>query len=361
MGDCLMEGGNCWIELEMKMEQMLCPNCNGDFPSIEAVVLHLNSQSTCWLHEACPQQLPIPPREINTYYSFHDEGEWELARFLVKNLNQTQVDKFLKLKWPHRVNVRNQCKYGDYMSVDLAWKIQDHLPLDAMQIPIILGTTGGLEMHPVFITIGNLDSDFHVYPDYQTILQVWLWHKCVNLISKTGCFMSDPSRFICYVFIPLVAHVCDLPEACMIAAVSKNASPLTMALQENFGQHTLQLIYEISQTIDVWDLDKFQKAAKAVHLSGVHMPYWHDWRFAYPSVFLTGKILHTCLKFFTDHPLNWIKEVVGKPELNACFITQHKQKPYVKVACLGGLDHKGLASACTLCPFPEYVPLISEG
>jgi hypothetical protein len=23
--------------------------------------------------------------------------------------------------------------------------------------------------------------------------------------------------------------------------------------------------------------------------------------------------------------LNWIKEVVGKPELNACFTTQHKQ------------------------------------
>ncbi|KAG1824538.1 uncharacterized protein BJ212DRAFT_1295684 [Suillus subaureus] len=59
---------------------------------------------------------------------------------------------------PHRVNVRNQY---------LAWKIQDHLPLGAMQIPIILGsnktpvmrTTGGLEMHPVFITISNLDLE----------------------------------------------------------------------------------------------------------------------------------------------------------------------------------------------------------
>ncbi|KIK34957.1 hypothetical protein CY34DRAFT_110084, partial [Suillus luteus UH-Slu-Lm8-n1] len=271
---------------------------------------------------------------------------------------------------PHRVNVRNQREYGDYMSADLAWKIQDHLPLGATQIPIILGsdktpvtrTTGGLEMHPIFITIGNLDLEvrskatlrawrcvaympiakFRVHPDYQTILQARLWHKCVDLVcanlklaAKTGCFMSDPSRFIRYVFTPLVAHVCDLPEASMIAAVSKNASPLTMALQENFGdgvlypprtgQHTLQLIYEISQTIDVWDLDKFQKAAKAVHLSGVHMPYWHDWKFACPSVFLAGEILHTCLKFFADHPLNWIKEVVGKPELNARFITQHKR------------------------------------
>lgn len=119
----------------------LCPNCSGEFPSIKAIVLHLNSQSTCWPHEARPQQLPVPPglrgshpstsdttghfhprsgyvfglgknlfdrlqedqynyrRKVNTYYPFHDEGEWELARFLVENLNQTQIDKFLKLKW----------------------------------------------------------------------------------------------------------------------------------------------------------------------------------------------------------------------------------------------------------------------
>ncbi|KAG1789210.1 uncharacterized protein HD556DRAFT_1244286, partial [Suillus plorans] len=263
-----------------------------------------------------------------------------------------------------------QREYGDYMSADLAWKIQDCLPLGATQVPIILGsdktpvtrTTGGLEMHPIFITIGNLDSEvrskatlrawrcitympiakFCVHPDYQTIFQARLWHKCVDLVcanlklaAKTGCFMTDPSKLIRYAFTPLVAHVCDLPEACMIATVSKNASPLTMALQENFGdgvlypprtgQHTLQLICEISKTIDVWDLDKFQKAAKVVNLSGVHMPYWRDWMFACPSVFLAGEILHTCLKFFADHPLNWTKEVVGKPELDARFITQHKR------------------------------------
>ncbi|KAG1843883.1 hypothetical protein F4604DRAFT_1884546 [Suillus subluteus] len=453
----------------------LCPNCSGEFSSIEAVVLHLNSQSTCWPHEAHPQHSPVPPglrgshpstsdttghfhprsgyvfglgknlfdrlqedqynyrREVNTYYPFHDEGEWELARFLVENLNQTQIDKFLKLKWfntcpkpsftskdqlldwmdalpcfaewkvsnleftgyktirpiqliwrdalevvkqlfsdpvfanhitfqPHIANVRNQCEYGDYMSADLAWKIQDCLPLGAMQVPIILGsdktpvtrTTGGLEMHPIFITIGNLDSEvrskatlrawrciaympiakFCVHPDYQTILQARLWHKCVDLVcanlklaAKRGCFMPDPSRFIRYVFTPLVAHVCDLPEASMIAAISK--------------------------TTDVWDLDKFQKAAKAVNLSGVHMPYWHDWIYACPSVFLAGEILHTCLKFFADHPLNWTKEVVGKPELDARFIAQHKRvgmrhftKGITHVNQMTGREHRDIQ--CTI-------------
>ncbi|KAG1896381.1 uncharacterized protein F5891DRAFT_958756 [Suillus fuscotomentosus] len=325
-------------------------------------------------------------RKENTYYPFHDEAEWQLGKFLVENLTQTQIAKFLKLTWfdtrerpsftskdqligwmdtlpcftewkvsqiaftgyktsqpieliwrdvldvvkqlfsdptfanhmtfdPHVVQAGDQREYGDYMSADMAWKIQvyllsDHLPMGATQVPIILGSdktpvtrvTGGLEMHPVFITIGNIDSEvrskatlrawrcvgympivkFKVHPDYQTILQARLWHKCMDLIlanlkaaAAEGCFMSDPFRYIRYVFTPLIAH--------------------------------------------------FQKAAKAVYLSGVHMPFWRDWKYACPSVFLAAEILHTCHKFFFDHPLNWVKEAVGKHELNARFAIQHKR------------------------------------
>ncbi|KAG1717844.1 hypothetical protein EDB19DRAFT_1863760 [Suillus lakei] len=337
-------------------------------------------------------------RKINHYYPFHDEGEWELGKFLVENLTQTQMIKFLKLKWfdtrarpsfttkdqlldwmdslpcftewkvsniefsgyktvhpieliwrdalevvkqlfsdpifanhmtytPHVVNVGHQREYGDYMSADMAWKIQDYLPMGATQVPIILGSdkthvtriTGGLEMHPVFITIGNVDSEvrskatlrawrciaympitkFRVHPDYQSILQARLWHKCMDLVlanlkaaAVDGCFIPDPSRHIRYVFTPL---------------------------------HTLQLIFDTCRKVDPWDLDKFQKAAKAVNLSGVHMPYWRDWLFACPSVFLAGEVLHTCFKFFADHPLKWIKETVGAYELDSRFIVQHKR------------------------------------
>ncbi|KAG1778129.1 hypothetical protein EV702DRAFT_1179099 [Suillus placidus] len=324
-------------------------------------------------------------------------GEWELARFLVENLNQTQIDKFLKLKWFNtrlKPSFTSKDQLLDWMDVlpcyktihpiQLIWRdalevvkqlFSDHLPC-ATQVPIILGsdktpvtrTTGGLEMHPIFITIGNLDSE------------TWLWHKCVDLVcanlklaAKTGCFMSNPSKFISYAFMPLVGHVCDLPEASMIAAVSKNVSPLTMAIHENFndgvlyppctGQHTLQLICEISKTIDPWDLDKFQKAAKAVYLSGIHMPYWHDWMFACPSVFLAGEVLHTCLKFFTDHPLNWIKEIrVG---------TRHFTKGITHVNQMTGREHRdiqrtivaSIAGAapprfiCTICALIEFIYL----
>ncbi|KAG1777252.1 hypothetical protein EV702DRAFT_1197580 [Suillus placidus] len=380
-------------------------------------------------------------RKINHHYPFCDEGEWELGKFMVENLTQTQMIKFLKLKWfdtrerpsfttkdqlldwmdslpcftqwkvskmefsgykttypieliwrdalevvkqlfsdpiftnhmtytPHVINIRNQREYGDYMSADMAWKIQDYLPVGATQVPIILGSdkthvtriTGGLKMHPIFITIGNIDSEvrskatlrawrciaympitkFRVHPDYQSILQARLWHKCMDLVltnlkatALDGCFMPDPSRHIHYVFTPLIAHVCNLPEASMIAAVAKNASPLTMAVQGDFGngtlhpprtgKHTLQCIVDTSRKVDPWDLDQFQKAAKAVNLSGVHMPYWRDWIYACLSVFLAGEVLHTCFKFFADHPLKWIKETVGAHELDNRFIVQHKR------------------------------------
>jgi hypothetical protein len=117
---------------------------------------------------------------------------------------------------------------------------------------------------------------FRVHPDYQSILQAWLWHKCMDLVcdnlkavATEGCFMPDPFRFIHYVFTPLVAHVCNLPEATMIAAVAKNASPLTMAMQEQFGneilhlprtgKHTSELLVDIAKTVDPWDLDKQPK------------------------------------------------------------------------------------------------------
>ncbi|KAG2131472.1 hypothetical protein BD769DRAFT_1386692 [Suillus cothurnatus] len=109
----------------------------------------------------------------------------------------------------------------------------------------------------------------------------------------------------------------------MIAAVAKNTSPLTMAMQENFsngilhplhtGKHTLQLLVDIAKRFDPWDLDKFQKVAKALNLSGVHMPYWHDWIYACPSIFLAGKILHTCIKFFADHLLKWVNHTCAIP------------------------------------------------
>ncbi|KAH7921465.1 hypothetical protein BV22DRAFT_1107182 [Leucogyrophana mollusca] len=232
---------------------------------------------------------------------------------------------------PHIVFDGLEREFGEWMTGDRAWAIQNLLPEGATIVPIIAASdktpvtrhTGDLEMHPLFITIGNIQSDarmratshawrcvaylpvpeFDVHPDYATVLGARLIHKCLDMIfanckiaTRVGQFMPDPCGDLRYSFPPLVSYVSDLPEQQML-----------------------------SNKIDPWDLDKFQKESKKVNLLGVHQPFWRNWRFACPSVFLTPEILHTCLKFFFDHMLIWCKELLGHDELNLRYQSQHKR------------------------------------
>jgi len=133
-----------------------------------------------------------------------------------------------------------------------------------MIVPIILASdktpvnrhTGGLEMHPIFMTISNIQSDirmqamshawrcivfipllsFKVHSNFQTILQAWVFHWLLDVIitllkdaADQGCDLTDPSRLIRNCYTPLVAYIADLPEQQLIACMSKNTSPITTA------------------------------------------------------------------------------------------------------------------------------------
>ncbi|KAG1726930.1 hypothetical protein EDB19DRAFT_1897601 [Suillus lakei] len=328
-------------------------------------------------------------RAINTSYPFVDQAEWQLAEFLVQRLTQTDINKFLKLDWfksrpspsfksadqlfgwidalpggpewqsttleftnyttarpieliwrdglqvvkdlfanpifsnhmmydPHIIMTGSECEYGEFFTANRAFTIQNNLPEGATMIPIILASdktpvtkmSGGLEMHPVFLTIGNIQSEFDVHVDFQTLLHARLFHKCMDMIftkckmaTRIGEYMSDPMGYIRHCFTPLVAYTADLPEAQLITC----------------------LIYDLCQRVDPWNVPLFQREAKALLLSGVHQPYWRDWPYADPSSFLPGELLHTCHKFFGDHPLKWCKEVVGEDELDARYKAHHKR------------------------------------
>jgi len=140
--------------------------------------------------------------------------------------------------------------------------------------------------------------------------------------------------YIWHCFTPLVAYMADLPKAQLVASVAKNASPLTLAMQKEFGashthsprtgDHTLALIYDLCKRVDPWNVPLFQCEAKSLMLSSVHQPFWRDWKFADPCRILPANMLHTCHKFFGDHVLKWCKEVVGEKELDARFKAHHK-------------------------------------
>jgi len=247
--------------------------------------------------------------------------------------------------------------------------------------------TGDLEMHPLFITIANIHSsvrmkatshawacigyipapEFLTHSDFHSVLEARLWHHCLDIIcsglkvaASIGTFMIDPNNCTRYAFTPLAAYTADLPEQQMIACVAKSASPVTMAELDQFGDGvhyppregkiTLQILYNLcAGGLDPWRLQEFLAAAKAARLNGVQLPFWRDWQFSDPSIFLVGEILHALLKLFFDHPFKWCKELLGADELDTRYRTQHKHvgvrhfKKVSHVKQMTGRDHWDLA------------------
>ena len=121
-------------------ESLRCPACHTAFQSPATLAVHLNhAEQPCSLLGKNEVPYPIPPafytkngedvtgyyhqtsgliygrgetildkmkmdeyerrREHAMYYPFEDEAEWDLAKFLVRHLNQSEINKFLRLKW----------------------------------------------------------------------------------------------------------------------------------------------------------------------------------------------------------------------------------------------------------------------
>ncbi|KAI6155715.1 hypothetical protein BKA82DRAFT_4326774 [Pisolithus tinctorius] len=258
--------------------------------------------------------------EFKGYKSIHPiQLIWQDALKVVKDLFSNPIFANFMTYDPHM--------YSEFCTAMRAFDIQVQLPQGATIVPIIITSdktpvtrhTGGLEMHPVFITIGNIQSDvrmqasshawrcvafmpvpvFEVHPDFQTILTSCLFHRCMDIVFASlmtvtldGINLTDPTGFTRNCFTPLVTYIADLPEQQLVACA--------------------------------WNIPSFQKAAKAEKLLGVHHPFWRDWKFADPAHFLVGEILHTCHKFFFDHVLKWSKEAASDHLLDMRYKIQHK-------------------------------------
>ena len=73
----------------------------------------------------------------------------------------------------------------------------------------------------------------------------------------------------------------------MIACVTKSVSPISLTEQSQFsdgilylpcdGEFTLRKLAELCKKVDPWKLQDFLAEAKKNYLSGVQLPFWHDW------------------------------------------------------------------------------------
>lgn len=221
--------------------------------------------------------------------------------------------------------------------------------------PLTVGT-GNREMHPVLLSLANIDAGVrmkassHAFvlagylpipkfidapPAIQAALAARVFHASISIITENlrnaeahGVTMSDPqgNAWICYT--PLVSWIADLPEQRLIHGVLQNQSPLTLATTDQFGSgpgsaprrdrdHTLRLIEKACMEADpTKELITFLKCCQSKGLLGVHQPFWRDWGSADPSIFLTPDALHQWHKFFYDHVLKWVINVMTGPELD---------------------------------------------
>ena len=308
----------------------------------------------------------------------------------------------------------SECIYSDYMTANHAWDFQvcslcfvsyllttytimkSTLPPGATQVGIVVGsdkthlttTSGGLELHPVYLTIVNINSEVHakvsshawlcvayipipkfkpkVPKDVHSILSACLWHYCIDICmaslkkaAYSGAMAADAAGELRHIFTPLVAWIADNPEQYLIAGVVKAVSPISMASLSEFGdayphpprsgKSTLDALAWLEEEIDPWEVSRFAAVARNYGLLGVHRPFWRDWHVADPATFLTPKILHACHKFFFDHLLRWCKQIVGATKLDERFKALHRCVGYrhfgegvTALKQISGRDHRNL-------------------
>ena len=258
-------------------------------------------------------------------------------------------------------------------------------------------------MHPVFLTIGNIQSDirmqatshawrciafipspeFNIRADFRTILLARVFHWSLDVVTaslkvaaKDGTALVDPCGNVRNCYTPLVAYIADLPEQQLIAGVAKNASPVTMAEQSQFGdpipaaprtrEQILRQIQEACSKAHPWDLVAFQKVAKSLKLLGVHQPFWRNWMFGDPSYFLNGEILHSGHKFFFDHVLGWCKVAAGSSILDTRFSSLHQRVSFHHFSSgvsrrlqMTGRDHRDIQRS--IVPILDGAGTVTDG
>jgi hypothetical protein len=212
---------------------------------------------------------------------------------------------------------------------------------------------GDKKAWPLYLSIGNIGSSVRNKPknhawvlvaylpiakflnnkSLHTTLQNRLFHQCMDLIleplkrvQSSGICMIDSLGNERLCFPRLAAYLADYPEQTLINVAVPNASPTTLALSHDLGRSqvlpyqsgrgTLQKIKEITQKVDPADILNYEDAAKLQGLNGVNQPFWRDIQSYNPGLCVAPDILHGLHRFWHDHILQWVINLIGAKELD---------------------------------------------
>ncbi|KAI5994109.1 hypothetical protein F5J12DRAFT_907287 [Pisolithus orientalis] len=109
---------------------------------------------------------------------------------------------------------------------------------------------------------------------------------------------------------PLIAWIANYPEQLLITCNSSEPP--------HDCEYKLQKIQQAAAACDPHNIVAFHKVCLALHLNGVMEPFWKDWGHTCPSHFLTPNALHQWHKFYFDHCVYWVINIIGGEELDHC-------------------------------------------
>lgn len=172
-----------------------------------------------------------------------------------------------------------------------------------------------------------------------------VFHMCLRLvleplrrIAREGAFMSDPLGSKRWCFTTLSMYMVDLPEATKLAGVTQNCSPVSVAVQKEFGASTpadrrwfritkdkLEAVKSVCSSEE--NFFRFVKLCRKNNLTGVEELIWDGWDHSEPPVALSYDLLHSGHKFFFDHILEWCKKAMPcSAEIDNRFKALHPRK-----------------------------------
>ncbi|KAG1733360.1 uncharacterized protein EDB91DRAFT_1057502, partial [Suillus paluster] len=209
--------------------------------------------------------------------------------------------------------------YSKWMTGKAAWTMQSKLPEDSTLLGVILSSdktnitnmTDGCIAHPLLISLVNIKmavqnkasshaflltallpiTEFlHLVKCMQGVLEAHLIHQCLDIILKP---LKQAAR---------IGHMMSDPVGNL-----------------RYSKTTLMQLMSIKSICDPLNVKAFFAACEPNHLSSVADPFWCNWPFADPNLFLTPEALHHWHRESYDHNIQWCIRIVGMEELDFHF------------------------------------------
>lgn len=218
-------------------------------------------------------------------------------------------------------------------------------------------STGDQTAYPVYMSLGNIDSDVCARPSSHAwvlvgylptakldnaglgeqaarLARARLFHHCMSIIveplkelGKTGKFMTAGDGAVRHCFPIVACYIADHPEQTLVTCTRyAQMCPICSARAKDFGRNSKlptrnseDTLTSIRDGCDQSTATRQNELLKEAGVTGVVEPFWKDLPHCNIHETITPDILHQLYQGVVRHAVEWVQRVVGVSELDARF------------------------------------------